>query len=173
MINKFLSFFISFILLVLLQVLLLNNIQLSGLINPYIYVWFILTLPVDIPKWITLFIALILGLTIDMFMNTMGMNAAATVFLAFCRPLLLKAMAPRDGYEFDTQPTVEKMGLGWFITYAAILVFLHHIFLFFVEAGRFSNFFFTFMKIMASSIVTLLVIIIGQYLFSYSVSRKT
>ena len=42
---------IRFVFLVLLQVLILNNIQFSGYINPYFYIYFILLLPFDTPRW--------------------------------------------------------------------------------------------------------------------------
>ena len=72
-------------LLVLIQVLALNNIQFLGFLNPYIYILFILSLPVKLPNWITLLLAFVLGLTIDAFSNTMGMHAFATVLVAFLR----------------------------------------------------------------------------------------
>ena len=81
---------ISFILLVLVQVLALNNIQFLGYINPYIYILFILSLPVRLPQWITLLLGFVLGLTIDTFSNTMGTHAFATVLIAFLRNGIIK-----------------------------------------------------------------------------------
>ena len=66
-----------FIILVLVQVLVLNNIQFLGYINPYIYILFILSLPVRTPRWASLLLAFVLGLTIDIFANTPGMHASA------------------------------------------------------------------------------------------------
>jgi len=74
-----------FIFLVLFQVLVLNNIQFLGYINPYVYILFVLALPVQTPRWFTLFLAFCLGLTIDTFSNTMGMHAFAAVMVAFLR----------------------------------------------------------------------------------------
>ena len=73
----------SFILLVLVQVLVLNNIQFLGYIDPYLYILFILVLPVQMPRWFLLILAFALGITIDIFSNTLGMQAFATVFIAF------------------------------------------------------------------------------------------
>lgn len=165
MLSDILKHIIRFVVLVLIQVFILNNIQLGGFINPYLYVLFILLLPFEIPDWLLLFIALIVGLTIDMFTNTQGMHAAATVFLAFLRPYMLSLISPRDGYEFGTKPSISHMGFTWFITYAGILVFLHHLLLFYIEVFRFSEFFRTFFRVIASSVFTLVLVVITQFLF--------
>ena len=166
MIINIIRYIIQFALLVVVQVLIINNIQLGGFINPFIYVLFILTLPFDTPGWLLLLLAFLLGLSVDMFMDTMGMNAAATVFMAFCRPLLLKVMAPRDGYEPETTPSITDMGFQWFIIYGSILIFLHHLVLFFIESGRLNEVFFTLLKTFISFILSTTLIIIIQYLFS-------
>lgn len=165
MLNEIIRHIIRFAVLVLIQVFVLNNIQLGGYINPYLYVLFILLLPFEIPDWLLLFIALIVGLTIDMFTNTQGMHAAATVFTAFLRPYMLSLISPRDGYEFGTKPSIAQLGFTWFITYASILVFLHHLLLFYIEVFRFSEFFRTFFRVIASSAFTLVLIVITQYIF--------
>ena len=155
---------LRFLFLVLFQVLILNNIQFSGYINPYLYVLFILMLPFETPKWMLIISAFLLGLTIDMFTNTMGMHAAASVFMAFCRPYLLAYIAPRGGYEYESQPTIGHLGLNWYLSYAGILVLLHHIVLFYIEVFRLSEFFSTLYRVVLSSIFTILLLIISQYL---------
>ncbi len=165
MLNNILRHIFRFTVLVLIQIFVLNNIQLGGFINPYLYVLFILLLPFEIPDWLLLFIALVVGLTIDMFANTQGMHAAATVFMAFLRPFMLSLISPRDGYEFGTKPSIAHMGFTWFITYASILVFLHHLLLFYIEVFRFSEFFRTFFRVIVSSLFTLVLILITQFLF--------
>jgi hypothetical protein len=105
-------------------------------------------------------------------MDTMGMNAAASVFVAFCRPLLLKVMAPRDGYEPETSPSIKDMGFQWFLTYSAILVFLHHLVLFSIESGRLNEIFFILLKVIISFILSITLIIIIQYLFAGSSRQR-
>ena len=80
------KYVIMFFVLVLVQVLILNNIQFSGLVNPYIYILFILLLPFTIPGYFLLGISFILGISIDIFGNTPGIHAGATVLLGFLRP---------------------------------------------------------------------------------------
>lgn len=165
MLNEIIRNIIRFILLVAVQVLIINNIELGRFINPFLYVLFIIILPFETPKWLVLFSAFLIGITIDMFTDTGGMHAAACVFMGYIRPGILKLFSPRDGYEFGTQPTVQYLGIPWFLSYAGILVFAHHLILFFVEIFRFSEFFSTFFRVIISSLFTLLLVIVTQYLF--------
>jgi hypothetical protein len=163
MIRDFPRYILQFFLLVLLQVLLLNNIHLGGYLNPYMYILFILLLPFDTPPWLVLILGFLLGMSVDLFMNTIGMHASATVFMAFLRPGVLKLIAPRDGYEAGTLPRISQQGAEWFIRYALILTFGHHLFLFFAEAFHFADFFATLLRIILSTIFSSLLIIMSQY----------
>lgn len=155
-----------FIVLVLVQVLIIKNIELGRFINPFIYVLFLIILPFETPKWAILFISFILGITIDMFYDTAGMHAAACVVLGYIRPGILKLFSPRDGYESGTQPTIQYLGVPWFLSYSAILIVSHHLVLFFLEIFRFSEFFSTFFRAIFSSLATLILIVVIQYLFN-------
>ncbi len=168
MIVKIINQVLSFIFLVGIQVILLNHIQWSGYVNPYIYVLFILMLPVEIPNWLLLIIAFFTGLTIDMFGSSGGMHAAASVFMAFARPGVLRLIAPRDGYDPEMKLTPQVMGFNWFITYISIMVVLHHLLCFYIEVFRFSEFFITFFKAILNSLITVALIVIGEYLFGQS-----
>jgi rod shape-determining protein MreD len=170
MINEVIGNVIRFLFLVLIQVLILNNIQLSGYLNPFLYILFILMLPFQTPKWLVLVLAFVIGISIDMFSDTGGMHAAATVFMAFLRQPILKLISPRDGYEAGQQPTIQQFGLGWFFSYAGILVLIHHLVLFYMEAFHFTGFFSTFLRVVLSSFFTLTLIFVSQFFFSKSKS---
>ena len=168
MIVKIFNQLLLFVFLVGIQVLLLNHIQWNGYVNPYVYVLFILLLPVEIPNWVLLIIAFITGITIDMFGSSGGMHAAATVFMAFFRPGVLRLIAPREGYEAEMKLNPQTMGFTWFITYLSIMVILHHLLCFYLEVFRFSEFFITFFKAILNSLITVVLIVIGEYLFGQS-----
>lgn len=161
-----------FVVLVLIQVLILNNIEFSGFVNPQLYVMFLLMLPFETAEWMLMLLGFFTGLSIDYFNDTMGMHAAACTFMMFVRPRVLKIFSPRDGYEPGAQPTIEALGPVWYFYYSAILVVLHHLVLFYIEVFRFSEFFFTFFKVIVSSVFTILVIFIAQYLV-YSKKRSS
>ena len=165
MLNEIIKNILRFFLLVLVQVLIIKNIELGRFINPFLYVLFILLLPFNTPNWLALIISFLLGLTVDMFYDTMGMHAAACAFMAYSRSGVLKLFSPRDGYEFETQPTIQYLGVPWFLSYAGILIFLHHFVLFFIEVFRFSEFFSTFFRILLSSFFTLLLVVVTQFFF--------
>lgn len=152
-----------FFVVILIQVLVLDNVLLGGYLNPYFYILFILLLPFETPRWILLVAGFLLGLSIDLFTNTLGMHTAATVFLAFVRPWVLSMFAPRDGYEPDSFPRIHYYGLSWFAAYTAILTFLHHFVLFYIEVFHFQFFFSTLLRVLLSTILTTVTIILSQY----------
>ena len=154
---------VRFIFLILLQALVLNNIQFSGFVNPFIYVLFILLLTFETPNWLLLVLAFTLGFSVDLFSHTPGMHASATVFMAFLRPYVLNIISPRDGYEPGTFPRVFYLGLGWFLKYTLILVTAHHFFLFFIEVFKFDDFLGTLSRIAMSSVFSILLIVFSQY----------
>ena len=154
---------LRFVLLVFFQVFILNNLQFGGFINPFVYILFILLLPFETPKWFLLVIAFILGFTIDLFFHTPGIHASATVFMAFFRPYVLDYFAPRDGYEPGAFPRVYYFGFVWFLKYTALLVLAHHVFLFYLEVFRFSDFFITLGRVILSWLFSVFFIVSIQY----------
>ena len=171
MINEVIRNSIRFFFLLLFQVLILNNIQLSGYLNPFLYVLFILMLPFQTPNWLVLVLAFVFGISIDMFPDTGGLHAASSVLMGFLRQPILKLISPHDGYDVVQKPTIQQFGLGWFLSYAGILVFVHHGFLFYMEIFHFSDFFSTFFRVILSSLFTLTLILISQFFFSNSRSQ--
>lgn len=163
MIQVFPRNILRFIILVLFQLLVLNNIQISGYINPYMYVLFILLMPFETPGWLLLTSAFLLGLVMDLFTYTPGMHTISTLFMAFLRPYVLRIIAPHDGYEPGSFPRVFYYGIDWFVKYAAILILFHHLVLFYIEVFRFTDFFATLLRVILSSLVSLVFIVLSQY----------
>jgi rod shape-determining protein MreD len=152
-----------FLALVFAQVLIFNNIELGSLINPYVYILFIILLPFSAPSVLVLLSGFFLGFTLDVFSETMGMHTAATVFMAFIRPNVLSFLAPREGYETGTLPRVSFYGLTWFIKYAATMIVAHHLFLFYIEMFKMQDFFSTLARVLLSSIFSLGIITLSQF----------
>ncbi|MCU0407770.1 MAG: rod shape-determining protein MreD [Bacteroidales bacterium] len=163
MINTLLKFGSAFLLLILAQVLVFNNIQFSGFINPYVYVLFILLLPLAVPGWLLLLLAFITGMTMDFFVNSPGMHTAATVLAGYVRPYILRILSPRDGYESGPNPSISAYGFRWFFTYTAVIIFIHHIALFYLEVFRLADFFRTFLRVILSSAFSVMFILIIEY----------
>ncbi len=163
MINSILRFGLIFILLILLQVLLFNNIQFSGYVNPYVYVLFILLLPVEIQPWLLLLLSFVTGLIMDFFSGTPGMHASATVLTGFIRPYVLRIISPKDGYEPRSAPSMLTYGFRWFLTYTLLIVLVHHTALFYLEVFRFADFFRTMLRVLLSSLFSVTFILLIEY----------
>jgi rod shape-determining protein MreD len=163
MINSVIRYFLLFIILMLFQVLLFNNIQFSGYINPYVYLMLILLLPVEIPSWLLLLISFFTGLTVDFFTGTPGMHASATVLAGFSRPYVLRLISPRDGYDPGATPSMEIYGFRWFLLYTITIVVIHHFALFYMEVFRLNGFFRTFLRVILSSIFSAIFILLAEY----------
>jgi len=163
---------LRFILLVIMQVLIIQNINLTGYIILLPYVMVIIILPFETNKLVVLFSSFFLGVCVDYFYDSSGLHAAACTIMGFSRHYVLKYIAPRDGYDIGVKPTVEDMGLEWFLRYAGTLVLIHHFFLFYLEIFRFSEFFSTLLRVILSSIGTLVLIYLIQFLF-FSNKRRT
>ena len=155
---------IRFVSLVLIQVAILNNIQINGFVNPYIYILFILLLPFETPNWLLLVLSFFLGFSIDIFSGTVGMHTSACVFMGYIRPYTLNYLLFRNEYEVGTYPGIAHFGFMWFLKYALTLIIAHHSFLFIVEAFSFANLGETFIRISFSTLFTLILIIGSQFL---------
>lgn len=158
--------------LVLLQALIIRNINLGTYIVMLPYVLFIIMLPFETPRLLILGLSFFLGVVMDMFYSTPGLHASACTAMGFARYYILKFVSPREGYDAGVQPTIEDMGLQWFITYAGILVIIHHFVFFYLEVFRFDEFFRTFFRTLISSIFTFLLVYLIQFLFYTNRRRK-
>ncbi len=160
MINRILRFTGIFIILLLLQVILFDNVKFSGYVNPYVYIMFILLLPVEIPSWLLLLLSFGTGIIMDIFSASPGMHSAATVLAGFTRPYVLRIISPRDGYESDSDPSMISYGFRWYLLYASVIVVIHHFALFYLEVFRLADFFLTLLRVILSSIFTLTFIVL-------------
>lgn len=164
MINKVLGNFWRFVLLIAIQVLLLNQLRLQSMFSPYIYPLFILLLPIDLPRPWLLFLALLTGLTVDAFSNSMGMHASASLLVGWLRTPVLNLLKPSGGYQVEDRPTINFMGFRWFLFYSGILMFIHHFYFFFIETFSLGHFFFMMTRIFLSFIFSIILILIYEYL---------
>ncbi|RPH32352.1 MAG: rod shape-determining protein MreD [Bacteroidales bacterium] len=154
---------LTFIALIALQTLILNNIKLGGFINPYVYILFIMLLPFEIPGWLLLTLGFITGLTMDAFSGTLGMHSSATLFVAFIRPLILSNISTHESTDKKGSPALNMKDIGWFIKYTFFIVIAHHFVLFYLETFSFAHFFTTLLRVMLSSVFTALFILLSQF----------
>ena len=156
---------ISFFVLLVFQVMLFKKLVLYNTAFCFIYIAFVLLLPVETNPLLLMLLAFILGLMIDVFYDHQGMHAAASVAIAYLRNYWLALITPQTGYEAGVSPTLSSFGFIWFITYVTPLIVLHHLILFFVDAGGAGFFGLTMAKVFASVLFTLFVLMLYQYFF--------
>ena len=156
---------LRFIFVIFIQVLILNNIQVSSYLNSYIYVLFVLLLPFETPKWLLLLLGFGTGLTMDMFSDTAGVHAAATTLMAFSRSGILKIISSRKDYEQGMKPILKDLGFRWFFNYSLVMVSIHHFTLFLLEVFRITEVFNILLRSAISISFTMVLLIISQYLF--------
>ena len=143
-----------FVGLLLLQVLILNNVHIAGYATPFLYIYMIIKMDSETPRNGLMLWAFFLGLGVDLFSDTPGMNAASVVLLAFLRPLLLRLFAPRD-LTGNYAPSPRTMGTGAFLKYATACVLLHHAVLLSLDYFSAAHFGLLALRILASTALTL------------------
>ncbi|MGY6562274.1 MAG: hypothetical protein ACXITV_09210 [Luteibaculaceae bacterium] len=156
-----------FVLLLLLQVFVFNHFYIfDGLVVLHIFILFILLLPFSLGPLVLLLLGFSAGILADFFTGTMGLQASAFTALAGARLILVKNIAPRDGYEINAKPLPQFLGWGWFLTYVSILTLFYYTWLFTVENFSFALFYSTVLKILLSTAFTIIFIASGLVLFS-------
>ena len=153
----FIQNIVRFVLLVLFQVLVLNNIEFLGLVNPYLYILFIITLPVRLPNWVTILLSFATGLLIDTFSNTHGMHAFAAVLIAFLRTGIIELFITIEEGN-NPSPTFYTFGMNAYIKYVVLMILIYHIAFFTLEAFSFTHLWILMIKIILSSLVTFILI---------------
>ena len=153
---------IRFVLILFIQIFVLNKIPpLHQFIVPYFYFVFILWLPFKIGRTPLLFIGFATGMLTDMFFKTPGLHAAACVLIAYVRPFIINLLLPKEATDWgNEEPSKKTMGSMPYATYLIFLTLLHHFYLILLEWMQFGSFFYFTGKLIATSLVSILLIMI-------------
>ncbi len=157
-----------FIGLVLLQILVLNNINFLGYINPFLYILFIFLYPIKKLDSTLLLLAFLLGLSIDFFTNTGGVNAAATLFIAFARIPVLKSIIGKRDIDYNGI-AIRKLPFFKFLSFIAVLTFMHHFVVFGLEYFKWDNMGIILLKTVLTSVFTIILVLIS---YTFVVRKK-
>lgn len=161
MIKSLLKVLVNFVFFVALQVWLLNNIHLFKIVTPFLYVYIILKISLNLTRTQVIWISFLTGLTIDIFSNTLGMHAAACTLIGMFRHPVLGAFVDREVMENAT-PSYATLGAGVFMKYTFSLVLIHHVALFLIESVSLFDPFYLFLRIVSSVILTALCVFIVE-----------
>ena len=152
MTSNWLKQLILFLILVLLQVLVLNHISFLGYATPFLYIYFIIKLPVGINRNLVIFLGFLLGFIIDLFCNTPGQNAAAATFAAFMRRPVQGLFFARDDFE-HVVPSITNLGNA-FMKYAITIILIHHTLLILISSFSYLDPLTITLRIVSSSVLT-------------------
>ena len=153
------TYIFSFVFLILLQVIVLNNISVFGYATPLLYIYFILKLPSLMSTNRVMTIAFFMGLIVDIFSNTPGMNALAATTIAFMRKSVMSVVLPRSEDAVSVVPSVSTFGLGHFIGYTFFMVMTFCVLVFIIEAFTFFNPLTLILRFTTSALLTFLLIL--------------
>lgn len=155
---------VRFLVLVLTQVLICNHINFLGYVNPNVYILFIILFPVKNNRSLFILMSFLLGLIIDLFLDSGGIHAAACVFIAYTRPIILKfsfgMIYEHQNMKFNT------VDFGAKLTYITIMTVVHHIILYSLEIFSISKIILVLQKTLFSSIFTIILCVLLIIIFS-------
>lgn len=162
--RAYIELIVWFFLLSLLQVTLLKNLVLFNNAVSFVYILPLLIFPMEASLITLMLLGFSLGLVIDTFFDTQGIHAAACVLMVYLRPMVIRLLTPGGGYDAGTRLGPEDLGWGWTLLYLMPLILIHHLALFFIEAGNLNMFWFTLSKAFFSSLFTLIIILLALYI---------
>lgn len=166
---------LRFILFVFIQVYVLDVMpHLHQLVTPYIYFLFILWLPFYMNRMAILALGFLLGLSVDYFSMTPGLHAAACTLIAYLRPLIINMFASKDTTEFSyKEPSPKALGIRAYALYALILTLIHNSYLLFLEWLSFGSFIHFLMKLITTTAISMLMILIAELIFPRQLKYRT
>lgn len=153
-----------FAVMLFIQVFVLSKMPpLHQFIVPYFYFAILLWLPFRIGRTALLFIGFAVGMITDMFFKTPGLHTAACVLMAYVRPFLVNLLLPKEATDWgNEEPSKKTMGSVPYATYLVMLTLLHHFYLILLEWMQFGNFLYFLGKLIATTLVSLLLISITE-----------
>lgn len=159
-------------LLVFLQIFVVREVNLWGIGFCYVYVSILLLIPITFPKGYLLLIAFGLGLFIDQFYNTPGINAFGCVLMAYLKPYVFKNIPTQANFEESESLTPHNFGFINFIVFSFILLLIHHFVIFQLEAYSTVFIWQSLLKAFVSTLFTLSLTIILFYLIFSTKTRR-
>jgi hypothetical protein len=148
------------------QVLVFNNINFLGYINPYPYVLFVLLYPVNGNKYGLLVASFLLGLTLDYFTDSGGVHAASCLILAMIRPSIFRFSFGLS-YEYQTVKINDNLTPERF-SFILLAVVVHHFIMYTLELFEFQLIFIILWRALISTVFTIIVSVLLIYLFKPS-----
>lgn len=150
------------------QVFIITRIPpLHQFIVPYFYFVLIIWLPFKVTRVNLMLIGFAVGSVMDWFFKTPGLHAAASLLISYLRPFVVSLLLPKESTEWgNEEPTTQSMGSASYGTYILIMTLFHHFYLIFLEWLQFGSFLYLIGKLFATTIISLLLILIADLFFN-------
>ena len=147
-----------FAVLCLAQAFVFNRIHLFGCATPLIYIYMIIKLERNYPKWGILLWSFALGVTVDALSNTPGVAAASLTLIGAVQPYFMELFVQRDAAE-NLMPSLKTLGYGKFTFFASMLTLFYCLVFFTLETFSFFNFSQWVAQVLGSAIISLVIIL--------------
>ena len=170
--NIIISHITWFILIVLSQVLIFSELTMGVGLHIMVYPMLILIWPFDLKPIFLMLFAFLLGITIDFLSNTFGLHASSAVLVAYFRPELYRLFAPREGYDILMKPSINDLGIKWFVYVMGVSLTLHHFWFFFLEIFSWKSWGLILKNTILSTLFSLFFVIIIEVLFRKNLMNK-
>lgn len=161
-----------FLLLILLQILVLNNVYLGGYITPCLYLLAIAMLPTNTGKIPTLVIAFFTGLVIDVTTGMLGFHTAACTMVGFLRPIWLDKIIMRDNEEAIEQPSLFSCPYQQFALYLLFILLIFYLIYYILLVFNLHSLPTILLSTLLSSLITWILAILYQTLFTRKNSKQ-
>jgi rod shape-determining protein MreD len=172
MINNITTNSVRFFVLIVVQVFFLTNLSTYNITVPFLYILFILKLPIGTPRFLLFSLAFLLGLSVDIFYNSLGLNAGACVAMATARILLLSFFNQEKTEDANITPSIKSFGFQKFMLYSIPLVLIHNLYLYNLEYFKWSEVPEASIQALICTCYTLALILMTQYLFGNPKQHK-
>ena len=166
--RTFVKYFVNALIFILLQVLVFNQINVKigdFFITPFVYILFIMLLPMDTKTDVVLWSAFFMGLVIDFLSGTVALHTASLVLVAYLRAPILNMIAPRMGYAQGNLPSYLFYGWGWFFKYAVLMALIHDFWYYFLDTFTFRALGLVIIKVIFNVIISVIFIFLMHYIF--------
>ncbi len=166
--KTFLQFSLIFVLMVLVQSIIFNRLVLFSVAVAYVFIYFIVKLPMNLSGSKVIALSFLIGFVIDVFSDTPGMNSLASTCLGACRHTILRLYVPREDDVVHRIPSIGSLGWGVFSKYVLTMSLLYS--LLFTLIDRFGFFHPLAMaeRVVGSTLLTSVMILVIDFIFSRS-----
>ena len=170
--HRVVDYTLFFLIMVLLQVFLFNNLDMSVYLHPLVYIAFALMLPLETLAVVVLLLGVLTGVRLDFMMGTAGLNTIATAFTAVVRLPVLSLLVGKDEVKGGGVPTPGRLGYGRFFRYVGVMVFIQCFVFFTAESLQWEYYHLTLLRVVLSSALTVILVWLAQMLLPGAGGRQ-